>query len=392
MSSLSIVMPVYNEDQVIESLVRELEVHVAERLPEVELVVVDDCSTDATASILDRLAREREWLVVEHASRNAGHGPSVVRGLRMSRGEWIFQLDSDGQFEVADFWKLWEARTEADLVLGVRVDRSDPLHRLVLSRIIALAVSVLARRRLRDPNVPFRLVRRELWDGPRAVALAGDPRAVDPGRPRRGRQEVAGCRDPRPALAADKRHVDSALARAGLVQPARVARAARVPPWAEAQVGEGTERCAGGDVTEFHDGALADAAPAARLPARARWTQVRVAFGRYELVFAAVLGIALAARVVDLTAKPFHHDESEHAWFAWRLVSGHGYEYNPVFHGPVQFYVISLLYWLIGAGDVAARLAPALVGTALIGLPYLLRRQVGSRCRLRGRRLLLHQP
>jgi uncharacterized protein (TIGR03663 family) len=131
-------------------------------------------------------------------------------------------------------------------------------------------------------------------------------------------------------------------------------------------------------VTEFHDGALADAAPADRLPARARWTQVRVAFGRYELVFAAVLGIALAARVVDLTAKPFHHDESEHAWFAWRLVSGHGYEYNPVFHGPVQFYVISLLYWLIGAGDVAARLAPALVGTALIGLPYLLRRQVGS--------------
>jgi len=131
-------------------------------------------------------------------------------------------------------------------------------------------------------------------------------------------------------------------------------------------------------VTEFHDGALADAAPAARLQARARWTQVRVAFGRYELVFAAVLGIALAARVVDLTAKPFHHDESEHAWFAWRLVSGHGYEYNPVFHGPVQFYVISLLYWLIGAGDVAARLAPALVGTALIALPYLLRRQVGS--------------
>ena len=164
MSSLSIVMPVYNEDQVIESLVRELEVHVAERLPEVEVVVVDDCSTDATASILDRLAREREWLVVEHASRNAGHGPSVVRGLRMSRGEWIFQLDSDGQFEVADFWKLWEARTEADLVLGVRVDRSDPLHRLVLSRIIALAVSVLARRRLRDPNVPFRLIRRELWE------------------------------------------------------------------------------------------------------------------------------------------------------------------------------------------------------------------------------------
>ena len=82
-------------------------------------------------------------------------------------------------------------------------------------------------------------------------------------------------------------------------------------------------------------------------------------------------------RVVDLTAKPFHHDESEHAWFTWLLVSGKGYHYDPVFHGPVQFYVMSLLYLLIGAGDLAARLAPALVGTIVAGLPYLLRRQLG---------------
>jgi uncharacterized protein (TIGR03663 family) len=120
------------------------------------------------------------------------------------------------------------------------------------------------------------------------------------------------------------------------------------------------------------------AAPAPALRARARWTQVRVAFGRYELAFAAVVGIALAARVVELTAKPFHHDESEHAWFTWLLVSGHGYHYDPVYHGPVQFYVMSLLYLLIGAGDLAARLAPALVGAALTGVPYLLRRQIGS--------------
>ena len=163
-SSLSIVMPVYNEAAVIESLVLELERQVVERLAGVELVVVDDCSTDETAPILDRLAGERDWLVVEHAERNAGHGPSVVRGLRRTGGSWIFQLDSDGQFEVADFWKLWDARGEADLVLGVRVDRCDPMHRLVLSRAVALAVTALARRHLRDANVPFRLIRRELWE------------------------------------------------------------------------------------------------------------------------------------------------------------------------------------------------------------------------------------
>lgn len=163
MTSLSIVMPVYNEDQVIESLVLDLEEDVVSGLPGAELIVVDDCSTDSTGAILERLARERAWLVVDRAHVNAGHGPSVIRGLRQASGDWIFQLDSDGQFAVDDFWKLWDARGEADLLLGVRVQRRDPTHRLVLSRIISLTVSALARRTLHDPNVPFRLMRRELW-------------------------------------------------------------------------------------------------------------------------------------------------------------------------------------------------------------------------------------
>jgi len=163
-NSLSIVMPVYNESEVIESILHDLERDVVSRLPDVEVIAVDDCSTDGTTAILVRLSGEREWLAVERADANAGHGPSVLRGLRRTGGDWIFQIDSDAQFDLADFWKLWEARAEADLLLGVRVERRDPPHRLVLSRIVSLAVSTLARRRLRDPNVPFRLIRRELWE------------------------------------------------------------------------------------------------------------------------------------------------------------------------------------------------------------------------------------
>jgi glycosyltransferase involved in cell wall biosynthesis len=164
--TLSIVMPVYNEAAVIERLVLEIERDLVERLDEIEieLIVVDDCSTDATGAILGRLARDRPWIRLERAAVNAGHGPSVLRGLRSSTGDWIFQLDSDGQFVVEEFHTLWRVRDDADLVLGVRSDRRDAAHRLVLSRIIALAVSFLARRRLRDANSPFRLLRRELWE------------------------------------------------------------------------------------------------------------------------------------------------------------------------------------------------------------------------------------
>jgi uncharacterized protein (TIGR03663 family) len=93
--------------------------------------------------------------------------------------------------------------------------------------------------------------------------------------------------------------------------------------------------------------------------------------------FAVVTAIALVLRLVDITGRPLHHDESEHAWFAWQFVTGHGYHYDPVFHGPVQFYLISAMYMLFGVSDWVVRLAPALVGTTLTALPFFLRRQLG---------------
>jgi len=160
---LSVVMPAFNEADSIEQLVLDLERDVVALHRDVEVIVVDDCSTDETLALLLALARERSWLRVVAAERNAGHGPSVVRAVDLAGGEWIFQLDSDRQFVVSEFSRLWARRGEADLVLGVRVRRTDPLHRLVLSRAVRVAVSILTGRRLSDCNVPFRLFRSDVW-------------------------------------------------------------------------------------------------------------------------------------------------------------------------------------------------------------------------------------
>ena len=161
---LAVVMPVFNEAEVIEALILDLERELVPAVEGVQVVVVDDASTDETPAILGRLATDRPWLRVERPARNAGHGPSVVRGLGLARAEWIFQIDSDGQFLVSEFSRLWERRDDGDVVLGVRVDRNDPLHRLVLSRTVRIATSLLAGRRVPDPNTPFRLVRHTVWD------------------------------------------------------------------------------------------------------------------------------------------------------------------------------------------------------------------------------------
>ncbi|MGI8913974.1 MAG: flippase activity-associated protein Agl23 [Chloroflexota bacterium] len=99
----------------------------------------------------------------------------------------------------------------------------------------------------------------------------------------------------------------------------------------------------------------------------------------WEIVaYAALIVLALVLRLVALGDKPFHHDESQDAYFSWIFYSGGGYKYDPLLHGPLRFYLISLMYLLFGVSNFTARLAPALMGTALVALPFFLRRQLGS--------------
>jgi dolichol-phosphate mannosyltransferase len=161
-------MPVYNEAGVIADVVEELGRDVVARLDGAEIVMVDDGSTDDTPAILDRLASEHGHVRVFHAPRNQGHGPSLRRAFEESEGEWLFQMDSDGQQLPAELWDLWALREQADLVVGVRVGRSEGRHRDVVSAAARWANRLVGGGRLRDVNVPFKLIRRELWEDLRA--------------------------------------------------------------------------------------------------------------------------------------------------------------------------------------------------------------------------------
>ena len=161
---LTVVMPVYNEAAALSTVLGDITTHVLDSVTDSELVVVDDNSTDASTSILAEAQSRDSRIRVLTNGANRGHGPSVRRGIDESTGDWILHLDSDGQFELAEFPRLWELAADHDLVLGVRSERNDPAHRLVLTQATRALASVLARHRVRDANTPFRLVRRSLFD------------------------------------------------------------------------------------------------------------------------------------------------------------------------------------------------------------------------------------
>ena len=99
---------------------------------------------------------------------------------------------------------------------------------------------------------------------------------------------------------------------------------------------------------------------------------------RGELIAYGVLTlVALALRLYDLGDRPFHHDESQDAYFSWTFLENGGYEYNPLLHGPLRFYMTAAVFQVLGDSDFTARLAPVLMGTLMVPLPYLLRGQLG---------------
>ena len=157
-------MPVYNEAAGVADVVADIVRHILDEVPTSELVVVDDHSTDQTLAVLHRLADGDPRIRVLTNEVNLGHGRTTRRAMDASTGEWIFHLDSDGQVDVTEFAMLWARRHDNDLVLGMRITRHDPLHRLVLTRLTRTVVSVLARHWVRDANVPFKLIRRDLYE------------------------------------------------------------------------------------------------------------------------------------------------------------------------------------------------------------------------------------
>jgi glycosyltransferase involved in cell wall biosynthesis len=157
-------MPVYNESGVIADVVDELNRDVVARMPGTEIVLVDDGSTDGSAAILDGLAEAHPHVLVLHAERNQGHGPSLRMAFEKSAGDWVFQMDSDGQQRAVEIWDLWALRDRADLVVGVRRGRSEGRHRAFVSLAARLAGRAAGGGALRDVNVPFKLIRRSVWE------------------------------------------------------------------------------------------------------------------------------------------------------------------------------------------------------------------------------------
>ncbi len=96
------------------------------------------------------------------------------------------------------------------------------------------------------------------------------------------------------------------------------------------------------------------------------------------LAFAIIVLLAIFTRFYDLGTRVMSHDESLHTYFSWTLSQGQGYQHNPMMHGPLQFHLLALSYFIFGANDFTARIPAALFSIATVWVLWYWRRYLGK--------------
>ncbi len=160
---LSIVIPMFNEADVIAGLLTQLLGMFASQLPDIrhEILVVDDGSSDGSA---ERVAGMGNTAVHLHQHPyNIGNGAAVKTGIRHAQGQYILLMDADGQHKPEDIPRLLEHIDRYDMVVGARTKDSDTaVHRDFANTIYNTFASYVCGRKIEDLTSGFRVIRADI--------------------------------------------------------------------------------------------------------------------------------------------------------------------------------------------------------------------------------------
>jgi glycosyltransferase involved in cell wall biosynthesis len=161
LEGISIVLPCHDEEANLPAMLMEARAAGRRVAAEYEVIVVDDGSADRTPEIAE------EWPTVRVVSheQNLGYGAAVRSGLAAARMPWVFLTDADRQFDLQELGAFAARAGEADVIVGRRAERADPLYRRVTADAWNALVRAMFKIDVADVDCAFKLIRRDLLDG-----------------------------------------------------------------------------------------------------------------------------------------------------------------------------------------------------------------------------------
>ena len=163
---ISVVLPVYNERDNLEPLLAEVEATL--NCVELEVIAVDDRSTDGSLEELRRLRLAHECLRVVSLEQHSGQSAAFAAGVELARGDPVVLMDADGQNDPADvpaLLEILEHDPDCAAVVGYRVARADSRWKRLQSRVANDIRNWLTGDRVRDTGCSLKVFRRETLRG-----------------------------------------------------------------------------------------------------------------------------------------------------------------------------------------------------------------------------------
>ena len=161
MKSLSILIPVFNEEESLLALFSELKKHFKNNVA-VEIIFINDGSSDNSQILIEKeISHHSSWKLI-NLYRNYGKSIALQSGIDISSGELIATLDSDLQDDPKELMNLVNKLNDADVIVGWKKNRLDPLEKRLASKVFNFFIRIFSGLKIMDSNSGLKVLKREV--------------------------------------------------------------------------------------------------------------------------------------------------------------------------------------------------------------------------------------
>ena len=171
--SLSAVLPAHNEQDNIKTTVDQCVSYLERNVSRYEVIVVNDGSSDNTRSIVSEISTDNPSVVLVNHEVNRGYGAALLSGFEKASLDYIFFMDSDGQFNINDLDRMLPYVDERDVLIGYREDRADSVVRSLNAWLYAMYVYLMFGLRVTDMDCAFKVFPTESYQSIRPITSGG---------------------------------------------------------------------------------------------------------------------------------------------------------------------------------------------------------------------------
>ncbi len=159
---ISIFFPVYNDERTVRTVTEKAIAFGTACASRFEVIIINDCSPDASGKIADELAKEFSDVSVIHHPKNLGYGAAVKSGLNAAKYEYVCFTDGDDEYDMEEFKKLIKLKDFYDLIITFRYKKIYSNKRIFISYIYNRVLRFIFRSNFRDISTGLRMVRKDL--------------------------------------------------------------------------------------------------------------------------------------------------------------------------------------------------------------------------------------